>query len=290
MASSVEGREPFLDHELVELAMALPPRMKYRDGQGKYVLREAMRDALPPEVLARPKQGFGSPMEEWLRGDFGRDAQAAVRGSELAERELLDYDVVDRLFAAHRRRPRRLEQAPVEPLLRQPAGTTGGWRSRRPRCPALLLDALPARDARRARGRWAATPFFADVEAQRYALEPDIPELVRFERWAGRDVLEAGCGIGDRRRALRARRRPLHGRRLQPDRARAGRAPAGAGGQPAASKARSPRCRSTTRASTSSTPTASSTTCRRPPWRSPSSTACCVRAALRSRWSTTATR
>ena len=68
MASSIEGREPFLDHELVELAMALPPRMKYRDGQGKHALREAMRDALPAEILARPKQGFGSPMEEWLRG------------------------------------------------------------------------------------------------------------------------------------------------------------------------------------------------------------------------------
>jgi asparagine synthase (glutamine-hydrolysing) len=103
MASSVEGREPFLDHELVELAMALPPRMKYRDGQGKHVLREAMRAVLPPEVLARPKQGFGSPMEEWLRRDFGHDARAAVRGSALADRELLDYDVVDRLFAAHRR-------------------------------------------------------------------------------------------------------------------------------------------------------------------------------------------
>jgi asparagine synthase (glutamine-hydrolysing) len=103
MASSVEGREPFLDHELVEFAMALPPRMKYRDGQGKHVLRAAMRDTLPGEVLDRPKQGFGSPMEEWLRGAFGSDAQAAVSGSALAERQLLDYDVVDEVFAAHRR-------------------------------------------------------------------------------------------------------------------------------------------------------------------------------------------
>jgi asparagine synthase (glutamine-hydrolysing) len=101
MASSVEGREPFLDHELVELAMALPPRLKHRDGEGKYVIREAMRDVLPSEVLSRPKQGFGSPMEEWLRGPFGSDAHAAVRGSALAERELLDYEVVDDLFAAH---------------------------------------------------------------------------------------------------------------------------------------------------------------------------------------------
>jgi asparagine synthase (glutamine-hydrolysing) len=83
--------------------MALPPRMKHRDGRGKHVLRAAMSDTLPPEVLARPKQGFGSPMEEWLRGDFGRDAQSAVRTSALAERGLLDYDVVDRLFVAHRR-------------------------------------------------------------------------------------------------------------------------------------------------------------------------------------------
>jgi asparagine synthase (glutamine-hydrolysing) len=104
MASSVEGREPFLDHELVEFALALPPRMKHRDGHGKHVLREAMRDVLPPAVLARPKQGFGSPMKEWLRGDFGRDARVAVRRSALAERELVDYDFVDRLFAAHRHR------------------------------------------------------------------------------------------------------------------------------------------------------------------------------------------
>jgi asparagine synthase (glutamine-hydrolysing) len=103
MASSVEGREPFLDHELVELAMALPPAMKYRDGHGKHVIREAMRDRLPPAILARPKQGFGSPMEEWLRGPFGSDARAAVCSSGLADRGLLDYDVVDGLFAAHRR-------------------------------------------------------------------------------------------------------------------------------------------------------------------------------------------
>jgi asparagine synthase (glutamine-hydrolysing) len=102
MASSVEAREPFLDHDLVTLALALPPRMKHRDGQGKHVLREAMRDVLPPAVLARPKQGFGSPVPEWLRGDFGRDAQLAVQRSALAERGLLDYDVVDGLFAAHR--------------------------------------------------------------------------------------------------------------------------------------------------------------------------------------------
>jgi asparagine synthase (glutamine-hydrolysing) len=102
MASSVEGREPFLDHHLVEFALALPPEMKYRDGVGKYVLKRAMRGLLPEEVLSRPKQGFGTPMEEWMRGDFGLRAQEAIRRSSLAERGLLDYDRIDQLFAAHR--------------------------------------------------------------------------------------------------------------------------------------------------------------------------------------------
>ena len=69
---------------------------------GKYVLKRAMRGLLPDEILYRPKQGFGTPMEEWMRGDFGVRAQQAIRRSSLAERGLLDYERIDRLFAAHR--------------------------------------------------------------------------------------------------------------------------------------------------------------------------------------------
>jgi asparagine synthase (glutamine-hydrolysing) len=103
MLSSVEGREPFLDHELVELALALPPRMKHRDGVGKHVLRRAVRDLLPQEILDRPKQGFGTPMAEWLRGDFGRRAQETVVRSSLIERGALRPEPIVRLFEAHRR-------------------------------------------------------------------------------------------------------------------------------------------------------------------------------------------
>jgi asparagine synthase (glutamine-hydrolysing) len=104
MLSSVEGREPFLDHELVEFAIALPPRMKYRNASGKHVLREAMRDVLPREILERPKQGFDPPVAEWLRGSFGQRAQESIRRSSLVERGMIRPDPVDRLFAAHRRR------------------------------------------------------------------------------------------------------------------------------------------------------------------------------------------
>jgi asparagine synthase (glutamine-hydrolysing) len=102
MANSVEGREPFLDHRLVEFAIALPPDLKFRNGTGKYILRRAVEGLVPEEIIHRPKQGFGTPMREWLRGDFGRAAQRAVRESSLAERGLLDYDRIDRLFEAHR--------------------------------------------------------------------------------------------------------------------------------------------------------------------------------------------
>ncbi len=102
MACSVEAREPFLDHRLVEFVLALPPRLKYRRGVGKVVLKRAVGGLLPAEVTTRKKQGFGTPVKEWLRESFGTQAQQAVRGSALAERRLLDYDLLDRLFAEHR--------------------------------------------------------------------------------------------------------------------------------------------------------------------------------------------
>ena len=59
-----------------------------------------MTGLLPDEVLSRPKQGFGTPMEEWMRGDFGARTQEEIRRSSLADRGLLDYERVDELFAA----------------------------------------------------------------------------------------------------------------------------------------------------------------------------------------------
>jgi asparagine synthase (glutamine-hydrolysing) len=102
MATSVEARVPFLDHELVEFALALPPDLKVRGNTGKYILKRAVSDILPASIVQRPKQGFGAPVAEWFRGDLGVRAQGWVRQSSLAERGLLDYDEIDRLWAAHR--------------------------------------------------------------------------------------------------------------------------------------------------------------------------------------------
>jgi asparagine synthase (glutamine-hydrolysing) len=102
MANSVEARVPFLDHELVEFALALPAGAKVRHGVGKFILKRAVRDLLPPETIARPKQGFSAPVAEWFRGPLGERARAQIRGSSLTERGLLDYDAIDRLWDAHR--------------------------------------------------------------------------------------------------------------------------------------------------------------------------------------------
>jgi asparagine synthase (glutamine-hydrolysing) len=103
MATSVEARAPFLDRELVEFAIALPPRMKVREGIGKWLLKRTMDGLLPHDILYRPKQGFAAPVAEWFRGDLGRRAQQEIRGSSLAERGLLDYARIDELWEAHRR-------------------------------------------------------------------------------------------------------------------------------------------------------------------------------------------
>jgi asparagine synthase (glutamine-hydrolysing) len=103
MLSSVEARVPFLDHRVVELAMALPMQLKLAGGNTKHILKRAARDLLPAEVLDRPKRGFDVPLGDWLRQPaLGKWAEAAVLGSGLMTRDVLQRDRVIRAIRAHR--------------------------------------------------------------------------------------------------------------------------------------------------------------------------------------------
>lgn len=68
MAHSLEMRPPFLDHRIVEFAASLPESFKIRGRRQKYLLRELMREKLPPSILRRKKIGFDIPAHEWFRG------------------------------------------------------------------------------------------------------------------------------------------------------------------------------------------------------------------------------
>ena len=102
MAASIESRVPFLDHELVEHVSAMPGRLKLRGWQTKAVLRAALRDVVPREILTRRKMGFPVPLGRWLRGPFRPLVDELVLGPRALARGLFDPGALRRLAEAHR--------------------------------------------------------------------------------------------------------------------------------------------------------------------------------------------
>ena len=100
MATSLELRVPFLDHELVEWAWRLPSDLKIRGGTGKYLLRQAAADLVPAQILTRPKEGFAIPMHQWFRGTLSQEARRLLL-DEQGMNSLLDRREVEALLARH---------------------------------------------------------------------------------------------------------------------------------------------------------------------------------------------
>lgn len=78
MAVSLEVRSPLLDHRLIELVARVPSSLKLRGIEGKYIFKRAISGLLPPEILARHKQGFVVPLAEWLRADLRELAESLL--------------------------------------------------------------------------------------------------------------------------------------------------------------------------------------------------------------------
>lgn len=101
MAASIESRVPFLDHPLAEFAARMPERMKLRGITTKYVLRQAMKDRLPEEILSRKKMGFPVPVGSWFRGAWRHLLEEFVSSDRALARGLFAPEVVRRLVAGH---------------------------------------------------------------------------------------------------------------------------------------------------------------------------------------------
>jgi len=116
MAHSLEVRTPFLDYEFVEWAARLPADVKLRGGEGKHILKQALRPLLPAEVLFRSKMGFAVPLDVWFRGSLRQHIADVVRGPRLAGSGLFDAAFLDRIVRDHQS-GRRDYSAPLWSLL-----------------------------------------------------------------------------------------------------------------------------------------------------------------------------
>ncbi len=101
MAASIEARMPFMDTELAALMARLPDKWRIRGLSQKAILRTAMRDILPREILGRPKVGFRVPINEWFRGPLRTFLRDHISGPHSLASELCDRHEIEKLLAEH---------------------------------------------------------------------------------------------------------------------------------------------------------------------------------------------
>lgn len=101
MSSSLELRAPFLGHNIVEYAWRLPLNKKVRNGKGKWVLRDILDKYVPKSIIDRPKQGFGIPLDDWLRGPLCQWAETLLFSPHLQEHNIFDVDELRSYWKEH---------------------------------------------------------------------------------------------------------------------------------------------------------------------------------------------
>jgi len=101
MANSLEVRNPFLDHRLIEYAAGLPLDYKIKDGQSKWILRQILYQYVPKSIMERPKAGFMVPISDWLKNEYRDWAGDLLNESSLRKQGIFDVDKVRSLYKLH---------------------------------------------------------------------------------------------------------------------------------------------------------------------------------------------
>ncbi len=94
MTVSLEGREPYLDHRLIEWAAQLPNEYKYNNGEKKYILKEILHNYIPKEMMDRPKMGFAIPIASWLQNDLKHLVDHYINEDLISKQQLFNWAIV----------------------------------------------------------------------------------------------------------------------------------------------------------------------------------------------------
>ena len=101
MANSLEARVPLLDHKLAELAAQIPASLRLKGMNTKYILKKALADIVPQEILQRQKQGFSMPIDTWLRNGLSNWCKELLSKRRIEKRGYFNYDTVRWLIQQH---------------------------------------------------------------------------------------------------------------------------------------------------------------------------------------------
>jgi len=97
MTNSLEGREPMLDHRILEFAAQLPDKYKYQNGIKKRILREITHDYVPKELLDRPKMGFAIPIAKWLKNELRDHVEEYLNEDRIEKQGIFNWEFITKL-------------------------------------------------------------------------------------------------------------------------------------------------------------------------------------------------
>jgi asparagine synthase (glutamine-hydrolysing) len=103
MAVSLEARVPLLDHKLIEFVTRIPSSLKMRGLETKHIFKGAVRDLVPPEILNRPKQGFGVPIQQWINAELSERITGTLSEARTRQRGYIEPHYVGLILDEHER-------------------------------------------------------------------------------------------------------------------------------------------------------------------------------------------